>query len=135
MIDIVTSIFRPILRDLQPNLRTPVYHHKVSLMMQEIVFMCVVSISIDWLFCNLSISVLRDPQFPFSVLCKSPTSCFRTLSGFGARALLDHLSVRSHRSELHAESFQGGRRESRRNFIIEIPEGTSVLLRNEWSSL
>ncbi|KAJ8586574.1 hypothetical protein M405DRAFT_823126 [Rhizopogon salebrosus TDB-379] len=52
------------------------------------------------------------PQFPSSVFCKSPTPCFRTLSGSGACAPLDHLSLRSNRSEPHAKGFQGSRRES-----------------------
>ncbi|KAJ8581842.1 hypothetical protein M405DRAFT_831724, partial [Rhizopogon salebrosus TDB-379] len=52
------------------------------------------------------------PQFPSSVLCKSPTPCFRTLSGSSACAPLDNLSLRSNRSEPHAQSFRCSRRES-----------------------
>jgi hypothetical protein len=88
-------------------------YRKAFLMMREMVFMCVCSISIHWLFCNFSVSVFCNPQSPSSVLCKQPTPCFCTLSGSGTRALLDNLSLHSHRSEPHAQSVQGGMQESR----------------------
>ncbi|KAJ8581838.1 hypothetical protein M405DRAFT_868334 [Rhizopogon salebrosus TDB-379] len=80
------------LRGLQPKSKMPVDYRKAFLMTREMVFI---------------------PQSPSSVVCKPPTPCFRTLSGSGARALLDNLSLQSHRSERHAESVQGGMRESR----------------------
>jgi hypothetical protein len=98
------------LGDLQPNLRTPVYHHKVFLMMQEIVFMCVVSISIDWLFCNLYLSLLQS-----TVPILGPLQIANAVLSHPVRIrYICHLSLRSNRSEPHAEIFRGSRRESRR---------------------
>jgi hypothetical protein len=47
---IVTGIFRPMLHNLQPNSRTPVDYRKAFLMTREMVFMCVVTISIGCFF-------------------------------------------------------------------------------------
>jgi hypothetical protein len=128
MINIVTAIFRPILCDLQPNLGTPVYHHKVFLMMQEMVFMFVVGISIDWLFCNLSVSVFCSPQFPSSVLCNRQRRAFAPCRDpVHVRPLIiSHCAPTAQSPTLRA-SRVAGERVLRRNLIIEVPEGTSAL--------
>jgi hypothetical protein len=61
--------------------------------------MCVVSISTDWLFCNLCASVFCNLQFPSSCFCKLPPRAFAPFSGSGARAILGHLSLRFRLSE------------------------------------
>jgi hypothetical protein len=113
---IVTVIFRPVLRDLQPSSRTPIDYRKAFLKTREMVFMCVISISIHWLFCNFCAAVFCFPQFASLSLCKPPPP-----HPFGIRCIwfLDHLLLHSHRSEPHAESFHGNRRDMRMNRKLE----------------
>jgi hypothetical protein len=55
--------FRLMLWRLKPNSRMPVDYCKAFLMMWEMVFVCIVSVWIDWLFCNFCTSVSCNPQF------------------------------------------------------------------------